>query len=303
MKKMLLAGILILLLFVGTAAAVSVNYAQAQNIPQNTARDNANSALVSFIAMNKLGTSAAYWDGSSLSPTPLIIYDPSGTVYSYLFYVINKEGKVIGTVNAAGNKLVGKPIVSIEKSTLPFDSSLIITKVRELAEKSYGTAQIDYVVFIMDKNQKIAAMVILTEQNGLTHRMVYDIQTIKLSSDLITYPGLINPATTSSIFNTMSSASANRAIQNFDTNTKSIKRGIPTVRRTIPVNYLNPTNNKLTGVSTLKSIEKMDIPSGYKPTPLLKEQMTIYLANRSINLEAPISTSTTRQPISAFQLN
>ena len=55
MRKILIAGILIVLLFVGTAAAVSVNYAQTQVIPLSTARDNANSALLSYVAQGKAG--------------------------------------------------------------------------------------------------------------------------------------------------------------------------------------------------------------------------------------------------------
>ena len=119
MKKILLAGILILLLFVGSAAAVTVNYAQSQVIPLSTARENANSALVSYVVQGKLGTSAVLWKGVSLSETPIIIYDQSGVVYSYLFDVINKDGKIVGQVNAAGNKLVGDASYQHRKDT-PF---------------------------------------------------------------------------------------------------------------------------------------------------------------------------------------
>ena len=43
-------------------------------------------------------------------------------------------------------------------------------------------------------------MVILTEQNGLTHRMIYNIQTFKLKSERIAYPGLIDASTPASVF-------------------------------------------------------------------------------------------------------
>jgi hypothetical protein len=302
MKKILLAGILILLLFVATAAAVSVNYAQTQGIPLSTARDNANSALLSYVAQGKLGSSTALWKGASLSQTPIIIYDQSGVVYSYLFDVINKDGTIVGLVNAAGNKLVGMPVVSIEKSPRSFDPDLIIPKVRGLAEKEYADAQIDYVVFIMGQDQKIGVMVILTERNGLTRRITYDIQTFKLQSERISYPGLLDASTPTSVFVSMSSSSANRAILNYDSKTKSITRVIPVMRRVIPVNYLNTTNTKVPGVSTVKSVERGIILSDYKSAPLITGQMPTYTTTRFINLpigKTSASSSTIEQPLPA----
>ncbi|MEI6292178.1 MAG: hypothetical protein WCP36_00745 [Methanomicrobiales archaeon] len=296
MKKILLAGILILLFFVGTTAAVSVNYAQEQVIPVNTARENANSALATYVTLHKLGASASLWKGASLSQTPLIIYDQSGLVFSYLFDVISKDGKVVGTVNAAGNKLVGKPIVSIEKAPLSFDPGLIITKASELAEKDYADGHIDYVVFIMGKDQKIGVMVILTEQNGLTHRLVYDIQTYKLQSDSISYPGLLNAATKSSIFNTMSTSSATQSIQNFDTKTKLSPRVTPVTRHVVPVNYQNTSSNNLFGFSSVKSVEKGSFLSDNKSRPFLMGQITSDTATRSIYPMVINSSFPTRQP-------
>jgi len=302
MKKILLAGILIFLLFVGTVAAVSVNYAQTQEIPLSTARENANSALLSYVAQGKLGSSTTLWKGASLSQTPIIIYDQSGVIYSYLFDVINKDSKIVGFVNAAGNKLVGMPVVSIEKSPRLFDPDLIIPKVRGLAETEYAGAQIDYVVFIMGQDQKIDVMVILTEQNGLTHRITYNFQTFKIQSERISYPGLIDATTPTSVFVSMSSSSANRAIQNYDSKTKSITRVVPVMRRVIPVNYLNTTGIKVPGVSTVKSVETGTILSAYKSAPLITGPMPNYSTTRSMNLpivKTPVTSSITGQSLPA----
>ena len=114
--------------------------------------------------------------------------------------------------------------------------SLVIPKVRGLAEKGYGDSQIDYVVFIMGQDKKIGVMVILTEQNGLTRRLVYDIQTFQLRSERISNHGLIDAATPSSVFVSMSSSDATRAIQNYESKIKSISRFAPVIRRVIPVN-------------------------------------------------------------------
>jgi len=266
MKKILLAGILILLLFVGTAAAVGVNYAQAQNIPLNTARDNANSALVSYVAQGKLGASAALWKGASLSQAPIIIYDQSGLVYSYLFDVVNKDGTIVGQVNAAGNKLVGLPVISIGKTPRSFDPGVVIPKVRELALKAYPGATIDYVVFVKTQEPEIGVMAILSEENGLTHRLVYDMQKYELRSERIAYRGLVDASTPSSVFVSMSSSSATRAIQNYDSKTKTIARVVPVMRRVIPVNYIKTTNAIIPGTSTVKSAEKGISLSDYQAT-------------------------------------
>jgi hypothetical protein len=286
MKKILLAGILILLLFVGSAAAVTVNYAQSQGIPLSTARENANSALVSYVVQGKLGTSAVLWKGVYLSETPIIIYDQSGVVYSYLFDVINKDGKTVGQVNAAGNKLVGMPVISIEKTPRSLDPGLIIPKVSELARAKYPDSHIDYVVFIMGEDQKTGMMVILTEQNGLTHRMIYNIQTFKLKSERIAYPGLLDASTPSSVFVSMSSSTATRSIQNYDGTTTTTARVVPLIRRFTPMNSLNTTNNKIPGVSTLKSVEKGKVLSAYQPTAIISGQVPTNKTAHFLNIQS-----------------
>ena len=284
MKKILLAGILILLLFVGTAAAVSVSYAQSQEIPLSTARDNANSALLTYVAQGKLGSSAALWKGASLAQTPITIYDQSGIVYSYLFDVINKDGTIVGQVNAAGNKLVGAPVVSIVKSPRSFDPDQVIPKVRGLVETAYGGSQIDYVVFYMGQDQKIGIMAILTERNGLNHRMTYDMQTFKLKSDLLSYPGLIDASTPSSVFVSMSSSAATSAIKNYDSKTKIVARVVPSMRRVISVNTVNITNYNTTGIATVKSVEKGSTLTNDKTALLLQAQMPDYTVTYPINV-------------------
>jgi hypothetical protein len=288
MKKILLAGILILLLFVGTAAAVGVNYAQSQNIPLNTARDNANSALVSYVAQGKLGSSAALWKGASLSQVPVIIYDQSGLVYSYLFDVVNKDGTIVGQVNAAGNKIVGIPVISIEKTPRSFDPTVIIPKVRELALEEYPGSTIDYVVFVMTQEQKIGVMAILSDQIGLNHRLIYDMKTYGLRSERITYKGLVDASTPSSVFVSMSSSSATRAIQNYDSKTKTMARMVPVMRRVIPANYIKTTNAIIPGTSTVKSAEKGISLSDYQATlsPTIPKE------------KSPVSSSTFGQPLS-----
>jgi hypothetical protein len=284
MKKILLAGILILLLFVGTAAAVSVSYAQSQEIPLSTARDNANSALLTYVAQGKLGSSAALWKGASLAQTPITIYDQSGIVYSYLFDVINKDGTIVGQVNAAGNKLVGAPVVSILKSPRSFDPDQVIPKVRGLVETAYGGSQIDYVVFYMGQDQKIGIMAILTERNGLNHRMTYDMQTFKLKSDLLSYPGLIDASTPSSVFVSMSSSAATSAIKNYESKTKIVARVVPSMRRVISVNTVNITNYNTTGITAVKSVEKGGTLTNDKTALLLQAQMQDYKVTYPINV-------------------
>lgn len=292
MKKILLVGILILLFFVGTAAAVSVDYAQKQAIPLSTARENANSALISYVAQGKLGSSAALWKGAALSQTPITIYDQSGVVYSYLFDVINKDGIIVGQVDAAGNKLVGMPIIDIEKSPRPFDPEMVIPEVRDRVLQLYAHARINSVVFIMDQDGEIGVMAILTEQNGLNHRITYDLQTLKIGTDRISNNGLVDAATPTSIFVSMSSSSATRAIQNYDTKAKSVARVVPVMRRVIQVSYLNTTTIKNTGVSTVKSVEKEVIPLGYKPSSSLHGLTSTYTITH-------VTSSTTGQPFLA----
>lgn len=264
MKRFLIYGILIAVLCVGTTTAVSVDYASKQVIPVTTARDNANAALLSYVAQGKLGSSAALWEGASLSTVPVIIYDQSGIVYSYLFDVINKNGVLVGEVNAAGNKLIGSTIVSIEKKPRSFDPDVVITKARELSLEKYTDAQVDYIVLVMGQDKEIGVMAIITEQNGLTHRITYDIPTFAVKSDRIAYRGFVDASTTSSVLVSMSSSSATRALQNYDSKTKSIARVVPVMRRVIPVNYLNTTGTRFPGVSTVKSGEKGTIVEGYQ---------------------------------------
>jgi len=296
MKKILLAGILILLLFVGTAAAVSVSYAQSQEITLNTARDNANSELLSYVAQGKLGSSAALWKGASLVQTPITIYDQSGVVYSYLFDVINKDGTIVGQVNAAGNKLVGVPVISIDKSPRPFDPSQVLPKIGQLAESAYTGSRINYLVFYMGQDKKIGAMALLTERNGLNHRMTYNIQNYKLESDLLSYPGLVDASTPSSVFVSMSSSGATRAIMNYESKTKIVARAVPAMRRVIPINYLNTTSYKPVGLSTLKSVEKGNIITNNRTASMLQTIIPTSIHPNSINLPNGKTFSTSAIP-------
>ncbi len=158
----------------------------------------------------------------------------------------------------------------------------------------------------MGEDQKIGVMVILTEQNGLTHRMIYNIQTFKLKSERIAYPGLIDASTPASVFVSMSSSSANRAIQNYDGKATTTARVVPLIRRFTPMNSLNITSNKIPGVSTIKSVEKGTVLSAYQPATIVSGQMPTNTTARFLNLQNGktfVPSPTTGQPLPASRFH
>ena len=253
MKKILIPVILVLLLCVGTGSAVAINDIQKQAVPMSTARDNANAALISYAAQGKLGSLSGAWKGASLSASPITIYDACGVPYSYLFDVV-KDGRVIGEVNAAANKLVGTPVIGVETTPRTFEPSVVVEKARERALSEYPGASISYILFTMLDSKKVGVMVILNDGNRQDRRLLYDIGVTKTVADQISYPGLVFSTDRNSVFAKMSSSQASTAVQNYDRKIQTQNRTTPTMKRIIPRNYIKTTPSQANSI--LKSGEK-----------------------------------------------
>jgi hypothetical protein len=109
-------------------------------------------------------------------------------------------------------------------------------------------------------------------------------QTLKLKSDYVSYPGLIDASTPSSVFVSMSSSAATSAIRNYDSKTKIVARVVPTMRRVISVNSLNITNYNTSGTTTVRSVEKGSMILNDKTARLVPAQMPVYTVANSINV-------------------
>jgi hypothetical protein len=293
MKKIFFIGVLIFLLLVGPVAAVSIYYAGEQVIPVSTARENANSVLLSYGVQGKLGSSPSFWKDTTLVAAPITIYDQSGVIYSYLFDVQNKDGKNIGVINAAGNKLVAKPIFSIEKSARTFDPDIVLAKARDLATTAYPGAIINYVVLVMDQDKKIGVMVILEDANRLNRRLVYDVQTMKLRSDKVTNPGFLTEGMTTSIFTQMTSAQATRAIQSYNSQIRLDARFVPVVKQLAPEAYLSNRGNKSYLVTSATPGIKGNTITGYKSQTLSEQKISsINIPKGRTQVTSPVTTQT-----------
>jgi hypothetical protein len=153
-KKMDLRKICIALLALLVAAMVIVPMGSADTtsatsdmvtkieknfIAEDTAFQSATAAVKDFISRSALDSD---WEGATVNPTPVIIYDLNGKPLFYLFSV-EKNGKRIGEIKAAASKVIGGSIVTIGPGAGPVDMDSAKARAKEIISREYKGAAIN----------------------------------------------------------------------------------------------------------------------------------------------------------------
>ncbi|MCK9581461.1 MAG: C39 family peptidase [Methanoregula sp.] len=142
MKQMKLFKWSVVLLALLLAAMVMVPMVSAENnysnekfslvesnsIPADVAYNNAKTTMQNFVSSGSLDEK---WDGATLDPKPLVIYDLNGAILAYQF-TAKKNGVKIGEVNAAASKITGGPVLSIGSDPTSMDTKAIDLKIKEI---------------------------------------------------------------------------------------------------------------------------------------------------------------------------
>ena len=114
-RRVICAGILsllILILVIIPASAVPVGDVRDGEISLDHARDLAQSALLESILSGHTAPGPHLWEGASLSPDPLTIYDMNGEPLFYQFDVVCGDDD-LGTVRIGASRVLPSPVMAV----------------------------------------------------------------------------------------------------------------------------------------------------------------------------------------------
>lgn len=174
---------LILAILLVGMVLVPVN-AQEENNYSITAEEafkHANTRMIRFIATDtqKFGS----WEGASIDPKPLELYDPSGKKLYYQFSVY-ENNKTIGKIDVGANKTLGQPIQVIEFNPIPFNMIEVMEKSIETAKNNYPTGEIKSTKMVVYSYPKIGAMTVVKDKiTGDEYRIFIDAYTLDVIPD------------------------------------------------------------------------------------------------------------------------
>ncbi|MCX6701166.1 MAG: C39 family peptidase [Methanomicrobiales archaeon] len=109
------------------------NLVESNYISSDAAYKNAVMTMQEFILSGSLN---AKWDGATLNPQPLVIYDLNGAILTYQF-TAEKNGMKIGVANSAASKIIGGPILAIGMSPTNFEEKTIDSKINGIISTTY----------------------------------------------------------------------------------------------------------------------------------------------------------------------
>lgn len=140
------------------------------DISPGTALQSATGAMKDFIGRNALDEN---WNGAAINPEPEIIYDFNGRQLFYLFSV-EKDGKRVGEIKAAANKVVGGAIVTIGKGAGPVDLAAVEIQARKIIGKDYKDATIESIRLVSYNYPQLGASVVFSTTDSKKHTLVID---------------------------------------------------------------------------------------------------------------------------------
>lgn len=123
------------------------------------------------------------WNGASVDPEPLELYDINGQKLLYEFSVY-ENNEVIGKIDVAANKTLGRPIQMIKPDPRPFNSTETMEKSVEVANNKYPDGEIKSTKMVAyHYDQDRGAMTIIKDKTGNEHRIFVDAYTLDVVED------------------------------------------------------------------------------------------------------------------------
>ena len=118
--------------------------------------------------------------GSQLSKEPMIIYDSNGLVLFHQ-YEITKDGKNLGFIRAAGSKVFGSPVITIQETPDSIDYKDVITKSEQLIKTTFKDAEYSEPMVVCYSYPKIGIMYEVADKNK-TDKVIIDAYGISIVS-------------------------------------------------------------------------------------------------------------------------
>ncbi|KKG07811.1 C39 family peptidase [Methanosarcina sp. 2.H.A.1B.4] len=183
-KNKFRTGILLLVMLLAGMVLVPAASAQENNnysITVEEAFKHANTRMIRFIVTDtqKFGS----WEGASIDPKPLELYDINGQKLYYQFSVY-KNNITIGKIDIGANKTLGQPIQVVEFNPIPFNMTEVMEKSIETAKNNYPAGEITSTKMVVYSYPKIGAITVVKDKTtGDEHRIFVDAYTLDVVPD------------------------------------------------------------------------------------------------------------------------
>ncbi|MCM1986349.1 C39 family peptidase [Methanococcoides seepicolus] len=169
-----------LLLISAIVPAMGAQPEDKNSVSVEKALEHANAYMMYFTAENTPGFEK--WNGASIDPKPLELYDINGTKLYYLFSV-KKEENVIGKMKVGANKKLGASVLTFEFNPIPMKVEEALKKSIEIGMEEYPNCEISSTVMVLYSYPKIGAMSVVIDSRGEMHRIIVDAHTLEKVPD------------------------------------------------------------------------------------------------------------------------
>ncbi|AAM06628.1 TPA: GTPase - sulfate adenylate transferase subunit 1 [Methanosarcina acetivorans] len=175
-------GILFLVILVGMALipAVSAQKEDNYSVTAEEAFKHANMRMMTLIATESYSEK---WEGASIDPEPLELYDINGQKLYYEFSVYN-ESTLISRIDIGANNTLGSALRLIKINPKPYNVVEVMEKSIETARTKYPTGKIVSTNMVVYDYPSVGAMTIVKDQTtGVEHRIFVDAYTLEEVQD------------------------------------------------------------------------------------------------------------------------
>ena len=181
-KNKLTIGVILLTMLVGMAfiPAVSAQTEDNYSVTADEAFEHANTRIIALIVTEN---NSEKWEGTSIDPKPLELYDISGQKLYYEFSVYNKN-TLISRIDIGANKTLGSTLRRIEINPKPYNVAEVMEKSIETAKAKYPTGKIVSTNMVEYDYPNVGAMTTVKDKTtGVEHRIFVDAYTLEEVQD------------------------------------------------------------------------------------------------------------------------
>ncbi|MCE5297700.1 MAG: hypothetical protein LLF84_01950, partial [Methanoregulaceae archaeon] len=149
------------------AVAVSPANVASKAISEEHAGELAEAALAHFILSGSPGVENGSWDGASISPEPLIIYDLNGQLLFYHFDVLKEDAR-IGGIKIGASSLLPASVMSIDLTPRYWGSPGLDRQAEEFLASRYPGSKIVTCIPVWYRDSRIGLKIEYMQQ-GQSH--------------------------------------------------------------------------------------------------------------------------------------
>jgi hypothetical protein len=151
------------------------------SVTAEKAFEHANAYMLAFIST--AADDYGKWEGASIDPKPMELYDINGQKLYYEFSVY-KNSNLIGRIDISADKTLGSSLRRIEIDPKPYNAAEVMRKSIETSKTKYPTGKIVSTKLVVYDYPEIGAMTTVKDKTtGVEHRIFVDAYTLDVIPD------------------------------------------------------------------------------------------------------------------------